>query len=442
MPNSFRRKATTVILIAVVIRIAFVFAVDKGMVKVDLNPDYLDYLSFANNLATGVGFAHALNESEPFSRPVEFSAWRPPLYPAFLAIAFQFSRDFVFLRLLQVVLAALSLFFFLRVGFILFGELPALIAGLIFALYPPLIMYCVDLGTESMFLFLLTAVLFSFYAAGGKISYLRIFSLGALVGLTALCRPAGLMLAPALVLAIWLSSDWKYAAWRIIVFMFALAMIVLPWTYRNYRLFHKVVLITTNGGATFWNGAYLRMEPGASLADIGFPHRLGPLPHSEQQALEGLPEPEQERQFYRRGMAILGRSPRRLGVMAWRNFQAMYALFPSAQYHSLSNRMLYSISYIPVLISGVSGFWFLRRRWRELSLLWGWMLSSTTLCCLYLAVIRYRVPSIDPILILGSGVCLASLLEWNDHRGSVDEAASGRAQRSNRSTLSLTECED
>jgi hypothetical protein len=186
------------------------------------------------------------------------------------------------------------------------------------------------------------------------------------------------------------------------------------------------VLISTSGGATFWAGAHIRLEAGASLADIGLLHMLDPLPKSERQTMEALPEPEQERQFYRRGSAILDHSFRRHVAMAWRNFAAMYALVPSAQYHSLRNRLLYSVSYIPILFSGVFGFLLLWRRWRSLSLLWGWMIMNTTLYCLYFAFIRYRIPTIDPILMLGSGVCICALLDRHGLCEIGDDCAGGR----------------
>ena len=197
MPTSFRWKAGLIILIAILVRFAFVIAVDKGKVPFEHNPDAEDYLSFAHNLATGVGFAHAINEDQPFSQPVEFSAWRTPLYPMFLAIAFQVSRGTLFLQSLQIALSAFSLYFLLRLSSILFGETAALITGLAFAFYLPLIIYSADLGTESLFLFLLTAVLFLFYQAGKEHSPGRVFSLGVLVGLAALCRPNRLNASPS-----------------------------------------------------------------------------------------------------------------------------------------------------------------------------------------------------------------------------------------------------
>jgi len=400
--NSFRGKASLIILLAVVVRVAFVIAVDKGRVGVEHNPDAEDYLSFAHNLATGVGFAHAINEDQPFSKPVEFSAWRAPLYPIFLSIAFHVSRNTLFLQSLQVALAALSLHFFLRLGSILFGELPALIAGLAFAFYPLLIFYSADLGTESLFLFLLITILFLFYQAGKEHSPARVFCLGVLTGLAALCRPNGLMLVPALALALWLTThDRGQAVRRVIVLALAVAITVLPWTYRNYRLYHKFVLISTNGGATLWAGAHFRLDPNASMAEIGY---------SQHKAFRDVPEPDREKYYYRQALAILDHSPRRWGEMFASNFAAMYTLVPSAKLHGLKERIAYSVSFAPVFLTGIAGWVMVWRRWRELSLLWAWVLTDTALYCIYISSIRYRVASVDPILLLGTGVFVAALL--------------------------------
>jgi len=378
--NSFRWKVTLVILIAVLVRSALVAAVEKGVVRLEENPDSYDLLSFGYNLATGVGFAHAVNESQPFSRPVEFSAWRPPLYPAVLAVALQVTRSTVLLRLLQVAFSAVTLYLFLRVSFLLVGELPSLIAGLIFALYPPLVFYGIEISTENLFFFLLTAIFFAFYQAEQPHTVRRVFGVGVLIGLAALCRPNGLMLAPAVVLAIWLMAPTRgYAISRTVVVAIAISFTILPWTYRNYQLFHRFVLITTQGGPTFWAGAHLRLDPGATLADVGY---------AQHSAFREISEPERERYYYRQGLSILDHSPRRVGQLLWANFQAMYALVPSRLYHSSRTRIVYSSSFVPVLITGVAGWFLLRRRWRELALLWGAVVATTALYCIYLGSIR------------------------------------------------------
>jgi len=408
LPMSFRQKAALIVLLAVLVRLAFVVAVDTRKLSVAHNPDTEDYLSFAYNLATGIGFAHAINEDQPFSQPVEFSAWRAPLYPMFLAAAFQISRNTLFLRCLQVALAGFSAYFLMEVALILFSQMAALISGVVFALYPLLIFYTADLGTETLFVFLLTATLLVYYRAGGNISSGHAFLLGVLTGLAALDRPNGLMLIPAFALAFWFRKHTRAEALRrIAVLTVAVAMVVLPWTYRNYRLYHKLVLISSNGGANLWFGAYFRLVPDASMEEIGY---------SQHKALRDVPEPDREKYYYRQAFAILDHSPRRWGEMFASNFAAMYTLVPSAKLHSPKERILYSICFLPLLLSGVAGWIMLRRRWRELALLWGWVLADTFLYCIYVSSIRYRVASVDPVLILGTGVLVATVMS---HRTSM-----------------------
>lgn len=402
MRSSFRTRAGLIILLAIVVRFAFVGAVDSGRLRVEHNPDAEDYLSFAYNLATGVGFAHALHEDQPYSQPVEYSAWRAPLYPMFLSIFFHVSRNQWFLQSVQVALAALSLYFLLRLGLILFGETASLVTGLVFALYPPLIAYGMELCSEGLFFLILVLVLFGFYQSKEELSPPRIFVLGVLTGLAALCRPNGLMLAPALVVALWLkSSNWKKVAYRVLVLGFAVAITVLPWTYRNYRLFHKFVLISTNGGANLWFGAYFRLDPNATMAEVTY---------SQHQAFRDVPEPARDKYYYRQALLILDHSPRMWGRMFLANFAAMYTILASAKLHGLTNRIIYSLSYTPILVTGVAGWILVWRRWRQLSLLWAWVIANTTLICLYVSSIRYRAPSVDPILMLGTGIFVAALL--------------------------------
>jgi hypothetical protein len=82
MNNTFWWKSAVVLLIALVVRFAFALAVGRGVVKMEGNPDSPDLLS------CGI-------------------------------------RARYFLQTLQITFAALALYFFLRLGFILFGELPA-----------------------------------------------------------------------------------------------------------------------------------------------------------------------------------------------------------------------------------------------------------------------------------------------------------------------------
>jgi hypothetical protein len=46
----------------------------------------------------------------------------------------------------------------------------------------------------------------------------------------------------------------NYSCYEPLCFCAAWALVVVPWTARNFSVFHKLALITTNGGGTFYGG--------------------------------------------------------------------------------------------------------------------------------------------------------------------------------------------
>ncbi len=76
---------------------------------------------------------------------------------------------------------------------------------------------------------------------------------GLCIGLTALTQP-GYMLFPAVIfgLEIVRRTGLLISVARTAVFSIAVVAAILPWTYRNYLVFHHLVLISTNGGSVFY----------------------------------------------------------------------------------------------------------------------------------------------------------------------------------------------
>ncbi len=76
---------------------------------------------------------------------------------------------------------------------------------------------------------------------------------GLCMGFAALTQP-GYMLFPAVILGIELlrGTSVLRAMGRTAVFSVALIATILPWTCRNYLAFHRIILISTNGGSVFY----------------------------------------------------------------------------------------------------------------------------------------------------------------------------------------------
>jgi 4-amino-4-deoxy-L-arabinose transferase-like glycosyltransferase len=197
------------------------------------------------------------------------------------------------LQLVQaLMLGGISVFAF-YVGRDLFNPRTGLIAGIISAVHPVLLRYVPDVHLETFLTFLCTLTLWR------SVLFLKRPGMrnGALFGLCAalavLTKPVVLLYPVAfaawwLVTGLWsshghpqsiaartqtsLSLPARAAALGAI--FFAMAVVILPWTYRNYRSSGHFVLVTTGAGDAFLRG-YFFSKPDYALL------RLPPYTNAE-----------------------------------------------------------------------------------------------------------------------------------------------------------------
>jgi 4-amino-4-deoxy-L-arabinose transferase-like glycosyltransferase len=88
---------------------------------------------------------------------------------------------------------------------------------------------------------------------GSRFRWGFLIAAGLCMGLAALTQP-GYMLFPAVVFGVEIvrGTSVLRAMGRTVIFSLALIAAILPWTYRNFLVFHRVVLISTNGGSVFY----------------------------------------------------------------------------------------------------------------------------------------------------------------------------------------------
>jgi 4-amino-4-deoxy-L-arabinose transferase-like glycosyltransferase len=212
--------------------------------------DAADCHRLATHLADGLGY---VNEA---GTP---TAWRPPGYPFFLAAVY--SSVGVSVRaatLIQAVLGAFTVLLLVVLGSLVTGRRESLVAGALAAIYPGFFWLPRLLLSENLSLFL---VLASLVAAAKLIGTNRLWwavPCGLLLGLSALVRANNLLVAIALLIGMMLYA-WKHRwRWqRSLIFLVliggAIGVVLLPWTARNYQLFHRPVLIATQDGMTLYS---------------------------------------------------------------------------------------------------------------------------------------------------------------------------------------------
>jgi len=202
-----------------------------------------------------ITIAHALLST---GRYVDFEtghrllAFRAPGYPAFLALAMRVLGDGPWIpavtNLLMFVASAVVIGLAAkRLG----GKRGSLVALLLFVLWPSNIFITGLAVSEPLTLFLFTASLWLFSLSdvyGVKVSV----AAGILGGAAALTRPT-LLLFPLLwaVFAL-VGPNFGKRMRQVMIASAMMAVTVVPWTIRNYRVLHAFVPVSTNGGDVFY----------------------------------------------------------------------------------------------------------------------------------------------------------------------------------------------
>lgn len=199
--------------LALFVRCAYILCAPSRSMELD---DSKAWNTVAMRFYRGTGVTEHTYELDPI---------RPPIYPFFMALTYSVfgEQSFTAVKLAQAVIGSLTC--------VIFGYwASSWLLALILALYPPLIIYCAILQSETLYTFLLSIFLLS----GGGIA----------LGVLNLCR-ANLILYPFCLMP--LGRKWV----KVALVSFA---IVAPWTYRNYRVYGTFMPVSAGGPQMFWMG--------------------------------------------------------------------------------------------------------------------------------------------------------------------------------------------
>ena len=183
--------------------------------------------------------------------------FRPPVYPVFLAAATLGhpacipcgrAANAVVGALCPVLLAALSGRIFRRRGV-------ALATGVAAALHPPFVFASTEIQSEPLFMLLLLASAFLLLAAVDRPSSNLAVLGGATLGIAALTRSSGLVLAP-LLLAPLLDRRWPVRARGHIAgsALLGFAIALSPWVARNAAVYRELIVSSDAGGYSLYHG--------------------------------------------------------------------------------------------------------------------------------------------------------------------------------------------
>jgi 4-amino-4-deoxy-L-arabinose transferase-like glycosyltransferase len=365
-----------------------------------LTRDEREYLSLARSLAAGRGYVY---DEHVLQGPVQ-PFGRAPGYPAFLAMVGggRTVADHVptQVKVAQALVGAIGVALIGALAGRVAGQRAARAAAAIAAIYPPLVWVSAYAYSEAVFWPLALGVVWSFdrlSVADGRFG--RAVAAGVVAGVGALVRPAMMSFLP--LAAIWLF--WRRRSEAAALFACGAAIVLVPWVLRNYAHHDRLVLVASEGGITFWTGNHALA---AGEGDLAANPELKRAHQALRERYPELTEEQMEPVYYREAFAWIREHPGAWIALELRKlFYLIVPIGPSYTLHSTRYFAASVLSYGVLLAAAIPGAVRLGAARARTPGLWLLALSSVAVALVFFPQERFRIPILDPTLI----VCAAGL---------------------------------
>jgi 4-amino-4-deoxy-L-arabinose transferase-like glycosyltransferase len=402
MKASVRGSLALAALLGLALRLVFALAYWTNQ---PLTRDEREYLSLARSVAAGRGFVYdeagQAGPADPFGRA--------PGYPVFLALTGGGARVTdsvpVSVKIAQSLVGAFGVVLVGVIASSLAGARAGRVAALIAACYPPLVWVAAYGFSEAIAWPLGLLAAWQFDRAAGESAddeaprryWLAGLACGVFAGLTALVRPASLFFL--FVAGAWLV--WRRRLALAVSLAIGACVAIGPWTIRNGVHYGRPVLIATEGGVTFWTGNHALARGEGDLA-------ANPDLKRAQQTLRArypdLSEEQMEPVYYREALAWIVAHPIDSLMLEGRKlFYLIVPAGPSYRVHSTRYFAASVVSYGLLLPVAIAGLWRLGSRAGRTPGVWLLGVSAIVVCLVFFPQERFRIPAIDPVLIIAAG---------------------------------------
>jgi 4-amino-4-deoxy-L-arabinose transferase-like glycosyltransferase len=412
----------SVFLLALLIRLVYNLAVAGQYFAQD---DAAWYNHIAYDIVYQHCFCQYLNQSYP-------SISRPSLWPYMLSIFYFLTprpslqvldsgTQVFYGRLLCCFIGSCTCVLVYLLARDLFGKRIGLLTGYLAAVYAGLFIYDGWLYTETLYIFLQTAFLYSLYRLQRTKRRRWIILSGLSLGLATLARPNGPVLLG--MLALWAiaivlvkGSPWQTMVKRAMAIVCIAAVLIAPWTYRNYLVSHSFVLVSVGEGDVLL-GSYNDNVAKGTTGLWTSPRYIRPRPNLPPVVLEGhdaigyTPQDDQIATDYALHwmMTHLSEMPRLLGehlLTMWTPFTAENGLpFRVFSDRLPSQIVWFMIQYIPIPIFLLALFGLIvtwRSRKQQFIVVYISIALTIAENIVFYGNMRFRAP-IEPLLVLLTG---------------------------------------
>jgi 4-amino-4-deoxy-L-arabinose transferase-like glycosyltransferase len=405
----------------------------------ELAHDRDGYLAIAANLRDGNGF------SSDGRQP---TAFRPPLYPLFLAAMTAAGGEWA-VAVAQVLLGVGTVWLTYLIGRHLGMARRAIAAAGLVAVDPLLLRYTPQLMTETLFAFLVALLCCwctgigdrdapSVRVAGPgwlKPRHQQAALVGFVFGVCALCRPTIWVFGALggigwLIVVRRLRLSLKQAIAESVIAISVCLLLVSPWVVRNIRAFRQPIVMTTHGGYTLLLGNNpvfydeVVRQPWGTVWDGKSLRQWQASLEVEMQTDDPPPKTELERDRWMRNWALwnIRDDPAGFAAACWLRFRRFWNIAPvadDASFRPAAVRWGLAAFYTLVTIGLLAGLFRLQRmewrRWWPLAVL---LVSFTAVHLVYWTNTRMRAPLIPVVaLFCIRAVCRSSQSNANSERG-------------------------
>jgi len=365
------RVIAAIFFLSLAVRLAYVVAVPAE----PLETDAIDYDTIAWNLAQGNGYTNQAGEP---------TAFRPPVYPLFLAgVYYVAGHNLDWVRWVQALLGAGICVLVCLTARRLYDDGSAKLAGMLCALYPPLIIPTSEILTEVLFMFWQGLAVYWMISKSG--SGWR-FASGLLLGMALMTRSILVFFLPFLI-GWFILVRGRRALSSTAAVLGGVLLVALPWTIRNYSHFGAFVPLTTSGGSLFCS--YV-LPPQGFGYDAGGP--------AEEEYTQLADEVSRSRYLSRKTLEYIKQNP--LAVAKLTVIKALFLIYPFDGYwHAVSLGSKYNIFWgmlFAFSTLGVAVSW--RGAGSGMQLVFLLVLSFIVAMLVFQAIPRYRL-TIEPFLI-------------------------------------------
>ncbi len=324
-----------------------------------------------------------------------------PLYPYFLAFFYQWGTkpfNYFLIYIIQALFSIFTIYFVFKTARLIFNDSVARKAEFLIALYPPFIYYITKFVPTTIFLFLIALVAYLFINSKAK-NFLYYLLCGIILGITILCEPVAFVLYP--VILVWFFFEKRINFFQVCLIIFISILVLLPWTFRNYKVHQTFVPVTTQFGVNLWIGN----NPNATGTDFykitsiqtdEYILMTQTLPANIQDSLNRIPEIERARFYLQQGKDFALHNPFKFLRLLIKKFFYYWWFAPSSEYTSKDlqkYRILIYIFYVPVLILGWLGLLLsIKNHKPVLFIFLSIIFTSALYIFTHVGLIRYRMP--------------------------------------------------